>query len=445
MPNNPNLITVCPTGCDETDVQDAIDSITDSSASNPYTILIDAVLLSSDTAFTTNAKSYITFAGRGIGASVLQATALWFDNADLGTTDSDFFDISNSTNITFRGLTIDARTQQAPNAGHGAQFSGVRLDDTDQILFDSVRVEGITYAIWEEINSEGNVVKMFNSQVRGVNAALRFERATWFVFSSEIRAVEDPDASGEIGAVNAVQISRGSGATNAVFWGSHLHAESSEASSIKQIQTLVTLLGDGSKVSFIGTTLHAKAIMSTAPAARRITNFYPIVPNGFPVAEVIFVGSDLLYETGDNVTGGDVSAIDMFQSSFSLKIDLLNSSIISRGSGGSRADIVTPNSLGFATIRSYGSLISSAAIPLSFPDGVAAQMDTINSKRGTATFTSVTSVAFTAGLEFPDAAYRVAVTGDTDARYWVTNKTKSGFDIHSSAAGSVTVDWITLR
>src|SRR5262249_29713040 len=75
-----NYLDVCTTGCTYSDVQSAINAITNSSATNVYTIFIDSGVLSTSTSITTNGKSYINFEGRGIGVSVVQATATWFQN-----------------------------------------------------------------------------------------------------------------------------------------------------------------------------------------------------------------------------------------------------------------------------------------------------------------------------------------------------------------------------
>src|SRR2546428_10733189 len=97
---SPNFKDVCASGCTYASVQAAIDSITDSSATNVYTVFIDSGVLLTDTAITTNGKGYINFVGRGIGVSVIRASADWFIAPIPG---PDLLDLSNSTNVTITG------------------------------------------------------------------------------------------------------------------------------------------------------------------------------------------------------------------------------------------------------------------------------------------------------------------------------------------------------
>jgi hypothetical protein len=48
-----------------------------------YTVCVDSGVLSTDTSITTNGKSYINFVGRGIGVSVIRASANWYMNSQL--------------------------------------------------------------------------------------------------------------------------------------------------------------------------------------------------------------------------------------------------------------------------------------------------------------------------------------------------------------------------
>src|SRR6266850_4070852 len=112
---SPYFKDVCASGCAFSDLQSAINSITDSGPDKVYTILIDSGILSSDTSASTSGKSYINIIGRGIGTSVLRASAAWFQNSANGTTSPNFLDLTASTNLTLRDLTIDARSQDPGN------------------------------------------------------------------------------------------------------------------------------------------------------------------------------------------------------------------------------------------------------------------------------------------------------------------------------------------
>src|SRR6266446_357779 len=137
---------VCTSGCTYTSVQDAIDSITDSSATNVYTVFIDSGVLSTDTSITTNGKSYINFVGRGIGVSVIRASVTWFNNGAGGSdTTVDLLTLDGSTNITLRGLTIDAKTNYPGGLPASIGFNGLNIKNGNRILIDGEEVLGIVY------------------------------------------------------------------------------------------------------------------------------------------------------------------------------------------------------------------------------------------------------------------------------------------------------------
>src|SRR5437867_5222800 len=159
---SPYFKDVCASGCTYSDVQTAIDSITDSGPDKVYTIFLDSGSLESNTSISTGGKSYINFVGRGIGVSILRASLTWFQTTTVG----DFFDLSGSTNITLRGITIDARTKDP--GGLSSIFNGVRVDNADKIVIDSSEIQGVNYTLWEHAGVLTNLIQVFNSKIRGV-------------------------------------------------------------------------------------------------------------------------------------------------------------------------------------------------------------------------------------------------------------------------------------
>src|SRR5438093_4555911 len=125
---DPYFKDVCAAGCTYSSVQAAIDSITDSGSTKVYTVFLDSGVLTSDTSISTQGKSYINFVGRGMGLSVLRASALWFQNVGGGLTSSDFFDMSGSTNVSVSRLTVDARTADPGGYGPTTSYSAVKVD-----------------------------------------------------------------------------------------------------------------------------------------------------------------------------------------------------------------------------------------------------------------------------------------------------------------------------
>src|SRR5262245_37409064 len=69
-----NQYTVCDSGCSYTSLQSAINAVSGSSATSPWTIVVSPGSYSVSTAITISGKSYLTITGAGDGASVIQAS-----------------------------------------------------------------------------------------------------------------------------------------------------------------------------------------------------------------------------------------------------------------------------------------------------------------------------------------------------------------------------------
>src|SRR5262249_49610777 len=139
---SPYYKEVCASGCAYASVQAALDSITDSSAAKVYTIFIDSGVLQSDSSISTGGKSYINFAGRGSGVSILQASPTWYANVASSATTPDFFDLSGSSNVTVANLTIDARTTDPGNVSTMLNFAAVKVDPpaNGKVLFQGCSI-----------------------------------------------------------------------------------------------------------------------------------------------------------------------------------------------------------------------------------------------------------------------------------------------------------------
>jgi len=432
-------------------VQAAINAITDSSATKVYTVFIDAGVIEQDTSISTNPKSYINFVGRGIGASVIRASTQWFSNVQAGSTSGNFFDLSGSTNITIRGLTIDARSKDpgtitsTPNT-----FAGVKVNDVDRILFDGAEVQGLIYGLWE--NSGTGLIQVMNSKIGAVNFASVAGSAAWHIFASDLRAVrnggESPVASGDVVALDLAF--GGSVDTHTAIWGSHLHAESGDPNKSYMVAAVRAPGGSGN-LDIIGSTVHLKMTTSSIGSASR--SMYALFRGAAGASTTVnIVGSDLLYETPTTaINQGRVGGIGWSAGLSTPKINLVGSTIIDRGgSGGTRADLVHAPIVGgpAPTILTAGTIIKSIISTTgSLPSGIAALAETINTRKGVATITpGPGTVAVALSPPMPDANYRVAISVNANETIWVTNKLVDGFILHSSVpTSSASVDWTVSR
>ena len=435
---SPYFKDVCASGCTYSDVQTAIDSITDSGPDKVYTIFLDSGSLESNTSISTGGKSYINFVGRGIGVSILRASLTWFQTTTVG----DFFDLSGSTNITLRGITIDARTKDP--GGLSSIFNGVRVDNADKIVIDSSEIQGVNYTLWENAGVLTNLIQVFNSKIRGVAFGIVMRKQSWHIFSCDIRAVNNGTASAIASAHALVAGDNDSTLINATVWGSHIHAETSQPGQNFTVAAVKNFMGAGSKLFVVGSTLHVK-ISTTDVVATRLMFSYLAQNSNTGTKTAYLVGSDLLYESPDGLAQGKIGGVGWVVAR-DLQINLVGVNFTSLGSGGtSRADIVA--SIGFPPlILNTGSKISSVAG--SIPVGVATSFGTINQKTGTSTFanSNTVSVAFPSTEQMPDTTYKVSVSSNAAETIYVINKSTTGFTLKSTNANSTaSVDWIVAR
>ncbi|HEV8701863.1 MAG TPA: hypothetical protein VGV60_11385 [Candidatus Polarisedimenticolia bacterium] len=458
---------VCASGCTYTDLQTAINSITDSSASNIYTIFVDSGVLPSNTSISLQGKSYINITGRGMGVSVVQATSSasvplgWFQNVANGFTSPKFFDLSNSTNITVSNLTIDARTLDPGGLGAGLDFGAVYLGDVpDKIVFDSADLQGVIYGLWEGAGNPSGLIQVFNSKIRSADYAILVRSTVWHIFSSDLRAVCNGGNSGTTAACFGLAVGTTTPNIKTTVWASHLHGESGEPGATYNVAGLATQFSSGF-VKVLGSTLHVK--MSTANigsatrsmAALRLAN--PTTASDR--IRIDLTGSELLYESPTSLSQGQLAGIGFpytgLNRSGTTEVSLVGDTFVDNGgSGGSfRGDIVGgPYVLGGfryePTILNVGSKIVSALTTNAnaLQTSNAALYKTINVESGVATFPTSNTVAVTLPTPMPDANYRVGLSANAQETVYVMSKTTTGFTLKSSNASSVaSVDWTVTR
>lgn len=455
--------SVCADGppyCDYSSVQTAIDSITDSSAANVYTVFIDSGVLSTDTSITTNGKSYINFVGRGIGASVIRASANWYINNQPAFDSVDLFNLSNSTNITLRALTIDARTGDPCLVGGGCFgpntfYAGVRTDQANRILVQDAEIMGITYGLYEVVNTTGNLIQVFNSKILASNYAIGTRSATWHIFSSDIRAVTNGDSSGSVSVTYAINAGNSTTLENVAIWGSHLHAESGKPGQTYNVAAVSAPFKEGSRLAIVGSTLHVKMTTTDIGSATRVmAALFPNAACGMatPLSTINVMGSDFLYESPTGLLQGRLSGIG-WTGSRCVSVNVLGGGFIDNGgSGGTyRADIVgQPSVLGSyePIINTYGTRLNTiqntSATPLLLATG--ALSNTSNTQSGKVTFPGSNTVTVTLPRPMLDTTYRVIATANLSETLYVSAKTTTSFTLKSSKAGSTAIaDWILMR
>ena len=456
---------VCASGCTYNNVQSAIDSITDSSATNVYTIFLDAGVLETATPITMSGKSYINLVGRGMGVSVIRANANFFINNQGSSVD--VLDLSNSTNITIRGLTIDGRTGDPCNSGNcvgaGTFYNGVQVTNADRILLDGAEVMGITYGFWENPNSSSHVIQVFGSKILSSNYGIGIHGAVWHIFSSDVRAVRTGPQSGVVAVVFGVNVGASS-IENSTIWGSHIHAELGQAGQVFNVAAVNFGFAQGSNFAIIGSTMHVKITTTNIGASDRTMyalRSFPACGASTPTANVNVVATDLLYESPAGLSQGRLGGLGYGSGNRCVAFNLSGASFIDGGgSGGTyRGDIIGdpfifgPNRYE-PTVYSAGSRITKVLNPngVGFTTGSGALSQTSNNQIGTVTFQNSDTVSVTfkddrgMQLVMPDTNYRIALSATAQETVYVSSRTTTGFTLKSSNANSTSaVDWIVLR
>ena len=436
---SPLLKDVCASGCTYSNLQTAIDSITDSSATNVYTIFIDAGVLSSDNSFSLNGKDYIHITGRGMGTSIIRASALWFQNAGNGLTSANFLDLSDSHDVTLSGITVDARTQDPGGYGASTIYAGaiVYPPAGTKCVIENSEILGISYGVSGQgtVGTGGGLVDVFNSRIEGAVVAFWPYNVNWHLFATDVRLMDTGPHSGQVStSINAIAVN-GNGETT--LWGSHVHAESSQNASWN-IAAIGQSLGT---INVIGTTVHVKMTVVGTISTRRMTA--TMLTNG----TMNLIGSEILYQSVDSFGAGRLAGIGFSNGG---TINVVGTTIRDAGGSGgtTRSDLFSLTGSAFNGLRIVGTKVNSFASFLGGnPTNAAKEFDTLGTQKGTATFGgSGTTIAVTLPVVMPDINYRVAATPDRNEVIWVTGKTTTGFTLNSSKANSVAVvEWVLMR
>jgi hypothetical protein len=422
-----------------------LDSISDSGPDRVYTVFVDSGILDTDVGIDFDGKSYINLVGRGMGVSVIRATGSWFTNVANGTLDDGYFiDAIGSHDLTFRGIGIDARSQEPPGTVWTfGQIVGGLVVDGNKILIDSSEIQGLTNGFWEQIGEPSNLIEVFNSKIRAVGLAVQARKSIWHIFSSDLKAIEDSSSQIVlIGEVVGLQVQN---AANTTVWGSHIHAESS-LTHTNGVAAVFENMITGSTLNIVGSQLHVK-INAAQTSNRKMSAYYL----GGTAGKVNLIGTDLVYESIASLGQGHLGGIGFVGNSSQHEINLVGVNIFDRGgSGGTvRGDIVGPGaSVNFLpTIRNSGSrILSVKSTNASALTGIASQFKTVSSQSGTVQLASGTAIV-ALPTPLPDSAYQVSLTPiGVNESLQVSLKSGTGFTITSSNAGSTaSVDWILVR
>ncbi|HYV18709.1 MAG TPA: hypothetical protein VFC25_06750 [Verrucomicrobiae bacterium] len=436
---------VCASGCTYSTLQSAIDAITDSSATKVYTVFLDSGILSTDTSTTLNGKSYINIVGRGEGVSILQASTTWFANVFAGTTPFDFLDLTSSTNITLRGLTIDARTND-PGSYSSTQFNGIRLFNVDRLLLDSVEVRAVNFGMWEYGGTAGNLIEVYNSKLLSTVNTIISRNTTWHVFGSEIKALQTGAESASDETV-AWEMDNG---INTTIWGSHIHAETSKAGASGTVAGLkIFSASSGAHLAVIGTQIQVKVATTNIGSSTRNMFGFLFVSASTGPNSYDFAGSTIHYESPASMSQGRLGAIGYQFTTANNVINFVGGGLFDvGGSGGTyRANLVQTLGIGTApVIRTVGaSVVSAVAAAGTLPSGLASGTSTLTRQRGSVTLSGGTA-SVTLPDAVPDTTYSVGVSTGANETIRVTGKSTTGFTVTSSSGSSTAVvDWIVVR
>jgi len=314
---------------------------------------------------------------------------------------------------------------------------------------------GITYGLYEVINTTGNLIQVFGSKILASNYGIGTRSATWHIFSSDIRAVSNGGTSGSVAVAYAINLGSSTTVENVAIWGSHLHAESGQAGQSYNVSAISAPFSMGSRLAIVGSTLHVKMTTTDIGSATRVmAALFPNAPcsSATPLSVINVMGSDILYESPTGMTQGRLSGIG-WSGSRCVNVNILGGGFIDNGgSGGTyRADMVgQPTVLGNyePIINTYGTRLNTiqntSATPLLLATG--ALSNTSNTQSGKVTFPGSNTVTVTLPRPMLDTTYRVIATANLSETLFVSAKTTTTFTLKSSKAGSTAIaDWILMR
>jgi hypothetical protein len=434
--SSPYILEVCASGCTYSSVQSAIDDINDSSATKIYTIFVDAGILQSDNSISFNGKDYINLVGRGMGTSVLQASAQWYQIAASGY--QNYLDLSDSQNVTLSGITIDARTLDPGGLGSSTYYVGLAVQPPTgtKVTIENCEILGLNYGVSGTTGTGSGLVDVFNSKIRGADIGLWPSNVNWHIFASDLRVMDTGAHSGVSFSTLSAILVNGNGDTT--LWGSHVHAESS----MDAPSSFSGIGQSGGTITVIGSTVHVKITTANSNSGRRM--MAASLSNG----TMNLIGTEILYESIPSLGSGRLGGIVF--TTISPTVNILGSTFRDGGGSGgtTRADVFTLLGGAMAGLRTAGTKVNSFASGTGgAPVNVAREFDTLGTQKGSTSFSgSGSTVAVVLPVALPDTNYRVAVSANQNQTIWVTSKTTTGFTLNSSIAGSTaTVEWMIMR
>ncbi|ANM28899.1 hypothetical protein ABI59_03680 [Acidobacteria bacterium Mor1] len=445
-----NLKTVCDVGCTHTSLQAAIDAVPDN-ATVPWTIFVGAGVWTSDTAIDIDAKDNLTITGYGDEASIIQATSTYFTNATASTptTAEEFVTISDSHNIVIREIQIDATTNAPstlPVDSLGGGLAGVFIDGgtgsaaaMGPFRFEDCTIKGFQWGLTDDNLADSTKIEVYGSRIWADYTSTWARSGNWLVWSSDLRAdsrLTDTATDTAIGLYLSEEYHR------FTLWGSHVHAESHETGTVGTVAGLwesANTTTDDELVA-IGTTFHAKmaAIPTTGPGV-------VVAVRADGDSDLLFVGSDLLYEApaedgGSTLSSGSVGGI-LSGGSPDGVVSLTGVAFVNRAvdgtavAGATQADVYTTP--GSKDIRFAGSSPASTSGNRSN----AKSTDTMEMQSGTDTFQTSDTLTITLPVALPNNKYKVALSVDANETVWVDSKTATQFTVKSSVTSDASVDW----
>lgn len=260
------------------------------SADNPVTIRLKAGVYLVDEGLVCTEADGINLVGEGFQHTIIRGTvAAFVENEEFI-----LLDITDSTNMCFRGIHFDARSNATPAAlGASGGSTTMFLDGTDAIRFDSCFCEAVTYSVWAAAGVAGNLIEAFNSRFLATNG-VRTNAETWHFFSCDLRSERDDDTQ-FLGTVAQTAL-QATGPCQ--IWGSHLHVEDNSTGSATQSLAGVKL-NAGFSVEVLGSTIHTVVANNTDSSTRKVSNVE--VASADANAAIIVAGCNLILDT-PNIT-----------------------------------------------------------------------------------------------------------------------------------------------
>jgi len=316
-------------------------------ATNPVTVRFMPGLYTVNTGLSLTSAVGVNLEGAGFEHTVIRFASSVYTTGVLST----LLDLSGSTNICLRGIWLDALTGANASTVGTASSTAALLDNTDDVRFDSMKCTAITYSVWAQTNTAGNLIEVFNSRFVGTNG-IRTASETWHIFSSDLRG-ERSDTTQFAG--NAVPVFALQTNGPIQIWGSHLHAEDTSTTSTG---VCCVSVGSGHSVEVVGTTLHA-VVSGDFDASSRICLIARINSTA-AAASLTLAGNNLLIEAGSITQKTGTVGVLQLASTNNSQVHYITGNSLKEtlGTGHKRGNIIHSAGSGSPTIKWTGNISS---------------------------------------------------------------------------------------